>query len=740
MNKWIKLLKITSIMLAALLSLSACGREERQRGIDGCIYEAELLSGTEKWGKNFKSGGNWLYYIGNDSALYRIPLDGDGKPEGEGTFFQKEVLDYTVDEEGCVYCYRAGINWPDSGNVELAEGTLSRYREDGSEVYCMALDGRKAVYGSLYSVPGFLACGSEGQVFLLCGDSVLVVDGSGKMISEADISAHRPDTGYFGVEKLLEGKDGRACYLAEDNGKRFLYEFADDTYRPQAISLKGLEGKDTFLGSFYGSPYGVLYSGSDGIMYRFHAQDGIWQAVMRWNDSNLPGDAQELVWVSEDRLVAVFLYFEGDEYYFLDRKYVKDLPEKEELVLACADHYSTDLEDAVMRFNRENAGVHITLQIYEGEEGLVRLDAELASSNPPDMLDLTRLDMAKYMEKQVLENLEPYLSESSVLKREDFLEGVLDGYTVGGRLAGIPDEFLCSVLLGRTAEVGTGAGWTVEDVVALTEAYPGRKLNGNSFYYNLDNFFWDYILEQFIDRDGGTCDFDSEEFRDFVKWLSAHCGSGTGYYDREEVDEPLIINEGIATFLDYLRFVTRAEGEEMTMTGFPSADGKLLYRALSLNAVGIVSKSRYREEAWQFIEFFLSRKWEDSWDAPFYMPCRRDLLEGILEDAVTPEYWMTDGEIQLDQNGNPEEKWKWLFSYQNEDGEVVKCIYDCADQEEIDGFLDMLGHTDFSADDRMRSEVTAIIAEEMGSYFSGDKALEEVTKVIQNRVSTLVQE
>ena len=176
------------------------------------------------------------------------------------------------------------------------------------------------------------------------------------------------------------------------------------------------------------------------------------------------------------------------------------------------------------------------------------------------------------------------------------------------------------------------------------------------------------------------------------------------------------------------------------MTGFPSVDGKLLYRASTLNAVGIVSKSRHREEAWQFIEFFLSRKWEDSWASPAYMPCRRDLLEGILEEAVTPEYWVIDGEVQLGQDGSPEEKWKWQFSYQNAEGDVVECIYDCATQEETDGFLDMIEYMDFSLDDYLQSEVTGIIAEEMGGYFSGDKALEEVTKVIQNRVNTLVQE
>ena len=60
---------IRCILLAALLSLSDCGREDRQRGIDGYIYEAEQLSGTENWQWTHKCYGDWLYYVESSRSL-----------------------------------------------------------------------------------------------------------------------------------------------------------------------------------------------------------------------------------------------------------------------------------------------------------------------------------------------------------------------------------------------------------------------------------------------------------------------------------------------------------------------------------------------------------------------------------------------------------------------------------------------------------------------------------------------
>ncbi len=112
----------------------------------------------------------------------------------------------------------------------------------------------------------------------------------------------------------------------------------------------------------------------------------------------------------------------------------------------------------------------------------------------------------------------------------------------------------------------------------------------------------------------------------------------------------------------------------------------------------------------------------------------------MLEDAVTPEYWMIDGKVRTDSEGSPEEKWKWSGSYWNMDGELVEYQYTAATREEADALREMIAHTDFSLRGGVQEDIIGIIAEEAESYFNGDKSLKEVTKVVQNRVSTLVQE
>ncbi len=716
MKKRRYLCRSSLLFLTAVLFLSACGKAERQRGIEGYIYEAELLSGTEDWGSNFKSNGTWLYYIGYGSALYRIPLGEDGKPEREnpaGARFSADdgILDYTISADGEIYCFYADTGGHDTGSLELSGGRLSKYLEDGEEVYRLSLDGRKAVYASLPAAPGFLAAGREGRIFLLSGDEILVVDETGAVVGGADISAVRPGEGYSGTEKLLEGEDGRVYYMTENEGRRTAYALLEEenSCRLQAMSGGGWEEKSSLAGRFYGSHHGILYCGPDGIL-QCCGGEGEWKDMLRWSDSNLWQNAQEVIWISEERVLAGFTVLrDGDvshEYYLLNRRKAEELPEKEELVLACTGVCGNDLEDAVIRFNRDSDRYHITIEVYDGEDAITKLDTRLVSSDPPDLLELSELDVVKYGEKQVLADLNEYLKKSGLLKREDFLEGILEGYTVNGRLTGIPSGFMCFTLLGRPEETGEKAGWTLEDMMALTEAYPGRKLNGFSFYFNLEWLCGDYVMDKFVNLESGECKFDSDEFRSLVQWLAEHSGSGRGYYDEEEVEDPLIRLERIFEFIDYLRYVSRSD-EKTAMIGFPSHDGRPLYQAGPVNAVGITEKSGYRDGAWQFIEFFLSQEVERTWQLSGYFPSRRDLVEKMLEEAVTPGYWYE---------------------------------YDCAAPEEVQGVEEMIAHTDFSLRDGVREDIIGIIAEETESYFNGDKSLEEVTKVIQNRVSTLVQE
>ena len=734
---------IWCVLLAALLSLAACGRQEQQRGIDGYIYEAEHLTVPEGWAENFKSDGVWLYYMKIDGKLCRLRLGEDGKPEtAEGTEVSEvgKVLDYALDAEGGIYCYSATAVYPETGHegIQLKDGALTRYADDGSAAYTLSLSDRQVEYEHLLSNGGYLAAGRDGRAFLLMGDQVLVIDKNKELVCEIDISGIL--SGKEGLARLLEGEQGRVYCLTYSHEHRTLYELAEDggSYRTQILSTNGMQGRqDLNFSHFYSSPRGILYSGLDGTLYCYSADKDIWKPLLLWNDCDLNKSADQLLCLSEDRLLAAYRMQNSiqNDVFLLRRKSAEELPEKEELLLVCWDCCPEDLEQAVISFNRENEQYHITVQLYQEDAWL---DARLVSSDSPDMLLLHSWEAEKYGARHALEDLAPYLEKSDRLKREDFLEYPLKPYIIDGKLVGIPSEFICLTLRGQSSEIGSQAGWTMQDMMALTEKYPERKLNKRSFRWNLENFCINYVMDTFVDRENGTCRFDTEEFRLFVQWLGKYSGSLTDPDYFPEAEDPLAVQSTVTNILEYLMYVSRPE-EDTTSIGYPSSDGSPRYSGGTFNAVGICSKSRHKEGAWQFIEYFLSLKeYGPLRVISTRMPTRRELLDAMLEDALTPDY------ISMPKDPSASQMLpKWMpAGYTDMKGSFVQTqtVYYCATQEEIDGLLEMISQTDFSWPDLLESDVLDIIAQEAGYYFDADKSLEEVSKIIQSRVSTLVQE
>ena len=98
-----------------------------------------------------------------------------------------------------------------------------------------------------------------------------------------------------------------------------------------------------------------------------------------------------------------------------------------------------------------------------GKTREVGFDRSMILSSPPDLLDVSRLDVLNYAEKQTFEDLEPYLEGSSLLDREDFMENLLEGYTVDEKLVCVPRCFAIEITTGKTSIIGEEAGWTVKE-------------------------------------------------------------------------------------------------------------------------------------------------------------------------------------------------------------------------------------------------------------------------------------
>ena len=144
--------------------------------------------------------------------------------------------------------------------------------------------------------------------------------------------------------------------------------------------------------------------------------------------------------------------------------------------------------------------------------------------------------------------------------------------------------------------------------------------------------------------------------------------------------------------------------EKAIAIGYPSADGRPLHRTQVFDAVGITAKSRHKEGAWEFMEYFLS--WKAGGQVRS-LCTDKNALEQALEETVISE--------------TPPRP---------------------ISQEEKEQVWEVISEADFNtAVSKARQDrVIDMVLEEMEGYLDGYKSIEDVAAVIQNRVEVMLQE
>lgn len=784
------------LMTAAIMILTgtACGKEDypdTQWGIDGYVYASKVLRRSvleQTADQNYVPGtsinqydsfyvsGDYLYYCSTtylDSDFRRLLLSPGREPEfekgerlfrfsgrsvslpektaglgeeteirdllksagreeegAEGTvvipggctqyyFFLQE---YAVDTEQNMYFLERLY----TGTEEEMEDNgvlLSRYSPEGKVLWQKYLPYRIVNRRQL-------AADREGNLFVLTEKELFVYDRDGRRIDTKDMS------GYQGREGggILIQADGWVylCVRQEGLGTfwKGFYEIQQDHTLQEIKILSGNNYDDTF-----GTPGGniLLVHRNDGCVYEYDRESGLVQKLLRWEDSNLIREnVWELVRTEKDTLLANHY----GTIYLLKKTPVEELPKKEIIVLASLSPHN-DLRKAVIEFNRSNTEYHVMIEEYGAGEDRsaaeTRLDGKLVSSGPPDLLDMAGLDVYKYAGQEILEDLNVWLEESAVLNREVFLENVLEGYTIDGKLLCIPRQYVGTCIAGRASQLGNRREWSMEDVYELTEQYPESKLlwyrDGK---YLLERFCAPYYLKEFVDWETGSCRFDSRDFCRFLEWTAKYQWGGAETGD--SVPEDVLLKDMGLRFVDpwsdEIRF-----GEEIWLTGFPDGgEGVFLYRAS--DEIGIVSRGLRKEGSWKFLEYYLSRPWDDIWSSG--NTTRRDFLQELAEKAGRSSRFVydSDGERMKDMNGDYIILEPTLFT--TRDGELIG--YEQTPQRLIDRLVTMIEKIDFTPRPQEEKEIIKIVMEEAATFYNGDKTSQEAAEVIQNRVQLLLKE
>lgn len=83
---------------------------------------------------------------------------------------------------------------------------------------------------------------------------------------------------------------------------------------------------------------------------------------------------------------------------------------------------------------------------------------QFAGGNPPDVLFVEVNNFKKFAEKEVLEDLTPYLEKETAFKKKDFYPQIIDRFTINNKLYVLPRDIapICVVYYNKKLKIEAG--------------------------------------------------------------------------------------------------------------------------------------------------------------------------------------------------------------------------------------------------------------------------------------------
>lgn len=590
-------------------------------------------------------------------------------------------------------------------------------------------------------------CDSEGNIYLCNGETHLwVFDKECKEVCTIDVTSSL-NGGYIYSMGLLP--DGRMAAFVDTMGTMNITAF-DLTQKKFTDTYSGLPANCYNAKISVGINGGVLLNGNDAL-YEYDLETGTYETLLKWLDCDLNPDYVSGAYAAEGGDIVVH-YEDWDSneksIILLEKTAASEVVKKEVLTLGCMG-LSQDIQSAVVDFNKSNEQYKIEVTDYTAAidwsvadenaytDAWTRFLNDLITGNGPDLFLASDVNLARFVEKGIVEDLAPYLEASRVINRDDLFESVLDAMTIDGVLCSIPTSFNVSTLVGRTSEIGDKEGWTVEELLDYLAQYPDAMW----LSYANSNLVLQYSLmfdiDSYINWETGECSFDTPEFKKVLELAAGYYGIESDYetsLPKQLANHEVLMDAfGMSAVTDY-QVEKLMFGEPITVIGFPTADGEGGIAASVNSSLCINASSEHKDVAWSFIESTLTE--EVLKDSMFIwgIPINKNVFDEQLKEAMTPTYETDmEGNQVLDENGNPIEISTHSYGWED----VTFDIY-AATQEEADEMMDIINRIDTVAS--YDEQLMNIVFEEAESYFTGQKSVDEVADIIQSRVKIYVNE
>ena len=785
-KKWMSI----GITILLVMGVSACGGkggEASKAGKDAEIteelvpdytYQAEYIGVPEEMNLyNAQLSGNQLYGI---SGKY---------DEESGSYVSKLVKSVITDSA-------------------LEQGTDVCSFEEGEECNSFCLDGEGNLYLLVAKRPELAEGEEPGEdysenYYRNVTYHLKKFDGNGTVIYDEDVSEILKQNENFYVSVMTADGEGNVYLLDNSNGI-FLFDrdgkaagiipmneswfhsmgmAKDGSVYVGAMSYTGEGGKSSLikldfankkLGESYpgflsGNSNGsLMIPGAEGGLLGFD-ESGVYEyspekqeptKLLTWLDCDIDGSSVSAVSYGKEGVLYVVLrnWESGQtEIAKMNKVRTEDVA-KREIISIGVLYGDGSLSRKIVEFNKNNSQYRVKIKTYMDlnnlteesyREAITNFTNDLTGGNSPDIIDLSGLDIENLVEKGVLEDLMPYVEKSAVISKEDIFPAILKGATYDNVLAYVPSTFVIRTLAAKESIVGSRSGWTCSDMIALAKQYP----NADILEYNSKETILSMMLmlgkDHFIDEKKQECHFDTDDFKEVLQFANTFPDEIT-YSERLtpyrlKDDSLLVTYADIYDFSDVQSILAYFGEEKVNFIGYPTygeGNGCIIVPG---DSYGLFTGSSCKDGAFSVLEFLLNSDSEDEWRS-WGFSSFISRYEKQKEEALQVEYvYDENGEIMLDDEGNPIYEGGSGYSMMGDNGEEWSYEYRPIKAEEVELVERMMNDAimrDSNAAYGSGSEnaLSQIINEEAGAYFKGSKSLEEVASIIQNRVNLYLKE
>lgn len=729
----------------SVLALAGCGGKDEtvpdtaENTKDDYIYVAEY----ETLGGDGYTVGNavvdeegTIYFVaGKDEEVKLFAKKMDGGQEEIPVELEENTSIGVIgrDLEGNLLLGLTKIDNPQSMEGKTENVTIRKIAADGTVLEDIDT-GKAMIKDDGFYMQGLLT-DKDGNYYVCMSSSVFVLRPDGQPYCEIDTGSYIGSM--FGVkgEKIVVAFFGAMGYELQE------VDLA-------AKALKALDTPVVFEYGTYlsgGETADILYTAGTKL-YTYNLGEEEPEEILNWVDSDINSEnLQDFKILADGRIAALSVDWSTEEgkteLAVLTKKDRSEVPEKTVLTYGTT-YLPYFAKTDVVAFNKQSDKYRIEIKEYgEGDkdyETMVSLwSADMSSGNGPDIIDMVYcpVGVGELVSMGVVEDLNPYFEKDADVNRDDYVENALKMYELDGKLYAMMRCFGVETMVGKESDIGTGASWTLDDVLALMDS---RESDVELFEYTTKYNALQMMLstngDRFVDEESGTCHFNDEDFIKILEFANRfpqdinYDQNAPSDTDKIRSGKLLLLKETVTSVQQYQLYEAKF-GEPINMIGYPTSGESGTMITPNGTTVAMNVNSKNKEGVWEFIKFLLEEeRQENLQSANAGFPVLRSALEKQFEKDMTPEYYE-------DTDGTKKEKPKGVWTT-GASGEVTVDVY-AASEEQVDRIRQMI---ETAGVVRIDSQMLSIVIDEAQSYFDGQKSAADAAALIQERMQVYINE